>query len=260
MTIEETAGLVRGLRTVANALCDIIVKLTEDLCVCSAEEPVDCFFERVMEGRSFTEVLDEGDKIRFKALVSSVSGSQVHACMPVTLKKTSSMCEAHLLLVDTGRTMPRYFLGIRVEMEHLQDSQQIEPSPDCTPPATFMGIVPQPPGIPNMEMKHYDSDQDSGFSFGTYKNMAVETWAYTSVRARAISLKKVMPRWNIPRDATSCCQFHTVVDSIHEVADFLTDMPCEPLWNTLTGGQCPRCKSMCTQARAKCVVCGYHQK
>mmetsp|Transcript_112956 Transcript_112956/g.319608 ORF Transcript_112956/g.319608 Transcript_112956/m.319608 type:complete len:520 (-) Transcript_112956:56-1615(-) len=268
--IQETAALVKGLRTVANALCDIIVKLTEDLRVCGSEAMLDCFFEKKMEGRLFTEVLAEGDRVRFAALVQAIScqnGGEVHSCMPVTLRKSSSMSEAHLLLVDTGRSMPRYFVGIRVEMEHLDGVHMAsvdagQPPVPGPPVPNFAPLVPTAPAnLPHTMQRERDTDQESDFSFTTYPKHAVDPApAYTSVRARAISLKKVMPRWNVPRDASSCCQFHTVVDSIHEVADFLGEKPCEPLWSTLNGGQCVRCKSMCTQTRTKCVVCGYAPK
>eukprot|EP00411_Alexandrium_monilatum_P030106 CAMPEP_0175365178 /NCGR_PEP_ID=MMETSP0095-20121207/18492_1 /TAXON_ID=311494 /ORGANISM="Alexandrium monilatum, Strain CCMP3105" /LENGTH=533 /DNA_ID=CAMNT_0016663155 /DNA_START=42 /DNA_END=1640 /DNA_ORIENTATION=- len=244
--IAETTALVKGLRTVANALCDIIVKLNEDLKVFGSESMLDSFFEKSMEGRPFTDVLASSDIPRFKSLINSVSASQVHACMPVTIRKASSICEAHLLLVDAGRSMPRYFLGIRVEMEHLEpfggqdNSDCATMRPGAPDQPDFMGVLPQPPGmisqppvVPPHSIGQGDADE-SDFSFTTFRNMgAAENLAFTSVRARAISLKKVMPRWNIPRDAESCCQFHTVVDSIHEVADFLAEKSCEPLWSTL---------------------------
>lgn len=263
--IAETTALVKGLRSVANALCDIIVKLTEDLRVCGTEAMLDAFFEQKMEGRLFSEVLADGDCLRFKALVSTVSSEQVHACMPVTIRKKSSICEASLLLVDTGRSMPRYFLGIRAEMEHLEPvGGQVgyEGGGVGGPPGgDYMSLVPQPMPLGAVETKKNSGaseDMDSDFSFTTFQQKNVgQQLAYTSVRARAISLKKVMPRWNIARDVQSCCQFHTVVESIHEVADFLAEKQCEPLWSTLNGGQCARCKSMCTQTRTKCVVCGY---
>mmetsp|Transcript_7637 Transcript_7637/g.17993 ORF Transcript_7637/g.17993 Transcript_7637/m.17993 type:complete len:524 (+) Transcript_7637:93-1664(+) len=264
--IQETAALVKGLRTVASALCDIIVKLTEDLRVCGAEPVLDSFFEQAMDGKMFVEVLGAHDSERFKALVSTVSSSQVHACMPVTIRKMSSLCEAHLLLVDTGRTMPRYFIGIRVEMEHLdggvQEAEQAD-SAKADGPENFCSVVPSP-ASPSSGRRPGSraEDKESDFSFTTWPKQGqnVPVLAYTSVRARAISMRKVMPRWNIPRDLNSCCQFHTVVDSIHEVADFLSEKPCEPLWSTLNGGQCARCKSMCAQPRIKCVVCGYMQQ
>jgi len=253
--IEESTVLVKGLRSVANALCDIILKLTEDLRVCGTESMLDAFFEQKMEGRSFMDVLADTDRARFMALISGVSTSQVHACMPLTIRKRSSLCEAHVLLVDTGRCMPRYFVGIRVEMEHLEPTNQ-EPSltmkqSSSPPQAELTGILPQ----------ETQTADDSEFSFNTYfKPNHGQALAFTSVRARAMSLKKVMPRWNIARDTESCCQFHTVVESVHEVADFLAEKQCEPLWSTLNGGQCARCKSMCTQTRTKCVVCGYNHR
>lgn len=242
--IQETAALVKGLRTVAEALCDIIVKLSGDLRVHGSERMHDTFFEREMEGHLFTEVLEDSDRGRFLSLVSEASKAHVPACMPVTLMKKFSKCEAHLLLVDTGRREPRYILGIRIETENMTTQQQ-----------DFSSLVPQP--ILNT-VRLTDIDEDSDFSFTTFpKNDPAPPPFYTCVKARALSLRKLIPRWNVPRDIEGCCQFHTVVASIEDVVRYLADSPCEPLWSTLAGGQCARCKCMCTNARAKCVVCGY---
>lgn len=257
-TIEETAALVRGWRTVADALCDITVKLTSDLVVMGSEMQHDAFFQRSLEGQSFTVVLTERDQSRFASLVADCSSQQIPACMPSTICKKSMTSEVHLLLVDTGRREPRYLLGIRVEADHFRESSagtEVNFS-DINP--GFHSILPRTFGKLDEKADNEHGMDDSDFSFQTYpKHEPPPVPFFTPVKARALSLKKLLPRWHVPRDIDSCCQLHTVITSIEEVSQYLMERPCEPLWSTWSGGQCLRCKCMCNNAKRRCVVCGY---
>lgn len=254
-TIQESAQLVKGLRTVADALCDIIVKLNSDLRVQGSEVQHDAFFECHMEGRVFTEILTEGDRQRFLSLVKEASKATIPVCMPTTIKKKSMSTEAHILLVDTGRREPRYLLGLRVEADHYFPTDPAKEVNHGHIIPGFAALIPEP----KYSAKPGEVDEDdSDFSFRTYpKHDPPPVPFFTPLKARALSLKKLLPRWNIPREPESCCQLHTVLASIDEVLQYLCERPCEPLWSTWSGGQCARCKCMCSNPRGRCVVCGY---
>eukprot|EP00439_Symbiodinium_sp_Y106_P074572 s292_g14.t1 len=61
-------------------------------------------------------------------------------------------------------------------------------------------------GLKNRNEKQ-DWEEDSVGSFHTQARMAEKVPPPpTPVRSRALCIKKLLPRWNIPRDANSCCQ------------------------------------------------------
>lgn len=263
--IAATSALVNGLRNVADSLCDLLIELTSDLEVSGAERMHNAWFEQEMEGRKFTDVLEERDKSRFMAFLKLVTKNSIPACLPVTIRRRENTSECHLLLVDTGRHEPRYLLGIRVEADHARSVRpsyyrSLEPIEHAPQIEEFLGLVP---AVENIGSRGLNSDnlkrmicEDSDFSFTTYpKNMPPPPPLFTPIKARALSLRKLMPRWNIPRDPDSCCQLHTIIRSLSDVAEFLEDSACDPLFSTLES-QCPRCKCMCTEGWQKCVVCG----
>ncbi|CAE8591135.1 unnamed protein product, partial [Polarella glacialis] len=261
--LDATSALAKGLRSVANSLCDVLVKLTSDMKVWGAESGHNAFFEQDMEGRKFTDILEERDITRFNALLNLVSKDHVPACLPVTIRRSQTTSECHLLLVDTGRREPRYLLGIRVESDQAHSmmlpadnySEVIQSSGMVD----YLGLVPSVTriGQGNNSYNHQMMMQDADFSFTTYpKNAPPPPPQFTPIKARALSVRKLMPRWNLLRDPEACCMFHTNARSLGAVIDHLLTAPCDPLWSTLSGGQCHRCKCMCTEAWQRCVVCG----
>eukprot|EP00931_Biecheleriopsis_adriatica_P061463 TRINITY_DN36959_c0_g1_i1.p1 TRINITY_DN36959_c0_g1~~TRINITY_DN36959_c0_g1_i1.p1 ORF type:complete len:604 (+),score=64.71 TRINITY_DN36959_c0_g1_i1:100-1911(+) len=297
--IEDTFALVAGLRGVATSLCDFLLDLSSDLKISHAEKMHAAFFEREsIEGIRFTELLNVDDTLRFEKLVSLVSKQHVPACLPVTVGRLQTICECHLLLVDTGRREPRFLLGIRLEREDIR-SLKVEPfnsagtasvdmsnvvsishnfdadgsrflgpaddssyMPDALPDS--LGLVPAvnvSSRVPQNSWVNEMISQDPDISFTTYpKQSPPPPPGVTSVKARALSLKKLMPRWNIARDADCCCQFHTVVMSVLPVLEYLREEPCDPLWSPVGPAQCPRCKCMCSDFGQRCAVCGFQSQ
>eukprot|EP00929_Paragymnodinium_shiwhaense_P003228 TRINITY_DN10365_c0_g1_i4.p1 TRINITY_DN10365_c0_g1~~TRINITY_DN10365_c0_g1_i4.p1 ORF type:complete len:766 (+),score=99.55 TRINITY_DN10365_c0_g1_i4:114-2411(+) len=116
--IQEGQAMAQGLQTVAEALCDLIVKVNDDLKISDdAETALNAFFERSVAGVFFPDLLCEEDRRRFNLLMDSATNSSCPACMPFTLKKKSSVTEVHMLLVDTKCVQPRYLVGIRVQKD-----------------------------------------------------------------------------------------------------------------------------------------------
>mmetsp|Transcript_56925 Transcript_56925/g.133536 ORF Transcript_56925/g.133536 Transcript_56925/m.133536 type:complete len:560 (-) Transcript_56925:65-1744(-) len=245
-TIEETTAQVKGLRGVAEALCDVILKLGSDLRVHGADLQHDAFFEQRVEGTLFDDLLAEPDRGRFRQMLTA-SKTGVPLCLPATIQKNQITCEVHLLVVDTGeRREPRFLVGIRVETEQYSGLDSSE--------AARLQVAD---GLKNRNEKQ-DWEEDSVGSFHTQARMAEKVPPPpTPVRSRALCIKKLLPRWNIPRDANSCCQYHTVVNSIVDAVELLSRTKCEPLWASFGSGQCTRCQCMYNREQKRCVVCGH---
>lgn len=277
--VQETMNLVKSLQTVAKALCDTMVHLTSDLEIRDTENAA-AFFEKEVEGELFYTLLNTNDQIRFTACLSRAAQSHVPVCLPVTLNKQYTSCEVHLILVHRGGTDLCYLIGIRVDKDNpyaltiadvdetseggrsggsarrraeRNNLHQMAPDntnvpPGCVPDKNFNGVMPGRIGS-------VDEDLESDFSFTTYpKNGVPRPPKFTNYRSRARTIRMILKRWNVPRDSESCCQYHTVLESIDEAVDCLRQQKCDPLWSTY-GEQCPKCS--CMNQGKKCVVCGY---
>jgi len=278
--IQATTDLVKSLQTVTKALCDTMVHLTADLRIRNSDTS-STFFEQEVEGLAFTELLNKDDQARFAACVSRATQAQIPVCLPVTLKKQYSTSECHLVLVHRGNTELRYLIGIRVERDYPSAFEPLRPAPgeeDDDGRRGGNGAVPGAnmeasaaaqatnlPGSVNQahaftpilpcQINSIDEDLESDFSFTTYpKNDPPRPPKMTNFRARARTIRMILKRWNVPRDCESCCQYHTVLESIDEAVECLRQQKCDPLWSTY-GEQCPRCA--CMNQGPKCVVCGY---
>eukprot|EP00930_Biecheleria_cincta_P045471 TRINITY_DN31333_c0_g2_i1.p1 TRINITY_DN31333_c0_g2~~TRINITY_DN31333_c0_g2_i1.p1 ORF type:complete len:602 (-),score=72.02 TRINITY_DN31333_c0_g2_i1:31-1593(-) len=268
--IEDTNALAKGMVTLANSLCDVVVPMTSEMHVQNAKDIHNKWFEKDMEGQSVLDFMGESDQARFRSLLVSVSKRHAPLCLPVTIHKKSLTSECHLLLVDNGadRPEPRYLLGIRVEGDRIlsqQPSMYVSEIAEHMSISSnlneFLGLVPTVSALASQNaMSSWNRemmDRDSDFSFTTYpKNMPPPPPSTTPAKWRAKSIRKLIPRWSIQRDPDSCCHYHTVVQSMQDVIDYMRSEECEPLWSTLSGGQCQSCKCMCTKGWQKCVVCG----
>ncbi|CAJ1379489.1 unnamed protein product [Effrenium voratum] len=200
-TIQETTAQVKGLRVVAEALCDVILNLDSKLHVCGAGVQQDGFFETRVEGKRFAELLTESDRSRFKQLVAS-SKAGFPVCMPATIQKQFLTHEVHLLLVNTGESRGAQFLvGIRIESEQILAQEEGDPASKTTGAAgrRFQSVVPT--SAANVD---FEEDDLSCKTYPRWDEQAVA--APTPARTRALCIKKVMPRWQVLRDPASCCQ------------------------------------------------------
>jgi len=252
-TIQETTAQVKGLRVVAEALCDVIVKLDSKKCVYGANVRQDAFFETKSEGRNFEDLLSEQDRSRFNQLMGSIKVG-FPACMPVTIQKEHLSSEVHLLAVDTGMSRePRYLIGMRIEAEHFtaieEDVARVESLDSPRESRGSAGFAKKPVKV---------DFEDDDISCKTYPRIAqTNVPLSTPARARALCIKKLLPRWQVPRNMNSCCQYHTIVDSVMEAVELLATTSCEPLFQTFSGVQCPRCLCMCNREQRRCAVCGF---
>mmetsp|Transcript_40062 Transcript_40062/g.128527 ORF Transcript_40062/g.128527 Transcript_40062/m.128527 type:complete len:596 (+) Transcript_40062:135-1922(+) len=264
--IEATTDLVKSLQTVTRALCDTMVHLTSDLVIRNSDT-AGTFFEKDVEGMLFTDLLTKEDQARFIMSLSRASQSNIPVCLPVTVHKQFTTSECHLVLVHRGNTELQYLVGIRTEKDNPIETQSLAvesrgkgagitsafgfgamPGAVPEPPAIFNSIIPRAIGS-------IDEDLESDFSFTTYpKADPPRPPKFTNSRARARTIRMILKRWNIPRDCESCCQYHTVLDSIDEAVECLRQQKCDPLWSTYNE-QCPRCA--CMNQGPKCVVCGF---
>mmetsp|Transcript_122393 Transcript_122393/g.318154 ORF Transcript_122393/g.318154 Transcript_122393/m.318154 type:complete len:597 (-) Transcript_122393:60-1850(-) len=283
--VEATTDLVRSLQTVTKALCDTMVHLTADLRIRNADTSV-TFFEQDVEGLAFTDLLNKEDQSRFAACVSRATQAHIPVCLPVTLKKQYSTSECHLVLVHRGNTELRYLIGIRVERDYpsaFEPLRSAEDEADAAVRRGSNGAAPASsteaaaaaaataaqatslPGSVNQghaftpiipcQINSIDEDLESDFSFTTYpKHDPPRPPKLTNFRARARTIRMILKRWNVPRDCESCCQYHTVLETIDEAVECLRQQKCDPLWSTYSQ-QCPRCA--CMNQGPKCVVCGF---
>lgn len=252
--IQETTAQVKGLRVVAEALCDVIVKLDSKKCVDGANPRQDAFFETKLEGRCFEDFLSEQDRSRFSKLMSSIQVG-FPACMPVTIRKKHLTSEVHLLAVDTGITRePRYLIGMRIEAEHFTAVEEEVGRVHSGESAA----VRSSSGMPWVSKPVKVDFEDDDISCKTYPRLATTNVPLTTpARSRALCIKKLLPRWQVPRNMNSCCQYHTAVDSVVEALELLATTSCEPLFQTFGGGQCRRCLCMCNREQRRCAVCGF---
>eukprot|EP00435_Cladocopium_sp_Y103_P051392 s2722_g15.t4 len=253
-TIQETTAQVKGLRVVAEALCDVIVKLDSKKCVYGANTRQDAFFETKLEGRCFEDFLSEQDRSRFSKLMSSIQVG-FPACMPVTIQKEHLTAEVHLLAVDTGLTRePRYLIGMRIEAEHFTAVEEEVGKVQSVESARGSSSL----GMARLSKPVKVDFEDDDISCKTYPRLAATNVPLaTPARSRALCIKKLLPRWQVPRNMNSCCQYHTAVDSVVEALELLATTSCEPLFQTFGGGQCRRCLCMCNREQRRCAVCGY---
>lgn len=259
-TIQETTAQVKGLRVVAEALCDVILKVDSKMHVRNADQQQDAFFETKLEGRRFEEFLSEQDRSRFANLMSSIKVG-FPACLPLTIRKQHLNSEVHLLAVDTGMTRePRYLIGIRIEAEQFSANaeeavRKVESVDSPRGSHGFSAVLPRADSQPKVKV---DFSEEDDISCRTYPRYAQNKEPlYTPARSRALCIKKLLPRWQVPRDTDSCCQYHTVVDSMVEAMELLANTSCEPLFQTFGGAQCQRCLCMCNREQRRCAVCGY---
>jgi len=116
--LKGACALTLGMHKVAEAMCDVVIKLAEDLVVYDAGLGRQAFFGAQVEGKPFTCLLAENDVERFCRLLVQVQQSRLPQCLPVTLLREGlGYVEAQLLVVDTGLARPKYCVGVRVERE-----------------------------------------------------------------------------------------------------------------------------------------------
>lgn len=257
LIIQERTAAVKGLRLVAEALCDIILQVSSELKVHGPDRKRDAFFEDSMEGKDFLDFVHDEDRPRFKALIREANETNGPRCMPTTIKKNQMTSEVHLLLVNAGSREPRFFIGIRVEVDHYAPASYMGKAS-----ATQFGIddsfTALMPGLRKHEVKDPTQSENTLSNFSIVRNANPHLPQFTPVKGRALCLVKLLPRWNVARDTESCCQYHTVLNSIEEAADYLRRRPCEPLWRTWGCAQCPKCKCMSSCASVRCAVCGHN--
>eukprot|EP00929_Paragymnodinium_shiwhaense_P053868 TRINITY_DN27009_c0_g1_i1.p1 TRINITY_DN27009_c0_g1~~TRINITY_DN27009_c0_g1_i1.p1 ORF type:complete len:680 (-),score=116.71 TRINITY_DN27009_c0_g1_i1:159-2198(-) len=138
VVIDQGSAMTAGLKAVAEALCDVVVKVDNDLRICDSSRRVATFFERSVEGLEFVELLSDMDKNRFLQLVATASSMSCPACLPFTFRKNSSNCDVHLLLVDLDMSHPRYLIGIRIQGDVPIDTSASQPDFMALPGQTLV--------------------------------------------------------------------------------------------------------------------------
>eukprot|EP00931_Biecheleriopsis_adriatica_P033081 TRINITY_DN19226_c0_g2_i1.p1 TRINITY_DN19226_c0_g2~~TRINITY_DN19226_c0_g2_i1.p1 ORF type:complete len:734 (-),score=79.13 TRINITY_DN19226_c0_g2_i1:201-2402(-) len=120
--IVELSTWAKGMQTVAETLCDVVLEVTPDLVIVGTGAREASLFGRSVQGRLFTDLLIDTDRSRFTAALGT-SQTGLPICLPVTLKNDEvchhgsecSLIEAQLLLVNTNGQSPRYLIGMQVD-------------------------------------------------------------------------------------------------------------------------------------------------
>lgn len=115
--IRNASSLANSMEAVAQAMCDIVVKLEKNVHICSTSSAQETFFGKDMRNRSFKNVVDPRDAARFGAVINQVDMDSLPHHLPVTLRIRSKKQEASLVVVCTGLEEPRYLVGVRCEQQ-----------------------------------------------------------------------------------------------------------------------------------------------
>eukprot|EP00931_Biecheleriopsis_adriatica_P033082 TRINITY_DN19226_c2_g1_i1.p1 TRINITY_DN19226_c2_g1~~TRINITY_DN19226_c2_g1_i1.p1 ORF type:complete len:711 (+),score=100.74 TRINITY_DN19226_c2_g1_i1:65-2197(+) len=125
--VVELSAWGKGMETVAETLCDVVIKVSPDVHIIGAGVRSASMFGCSIEGRLFTDLLTEADKPRFASTLNLASETGLPTCSHVTLKReplqeaTTETFEAQLLLVHTKGSAFRYLIGVQLDRGELQD-------------------------------------------------------------------------------------------------------------------------------------------
>jgi len=128
MIAEQTSmlslqsALARGMKAVAERLCDFVVSLGDDLRICVRDHAADSFFGKPMLGACLDASLAEVDVERLKNALHQASSTQIPQCLQITLMEGGHQGrEAKLLVAGTGADHPKYIVGISAEPRHAEE-------------------------------------------------------------------------------------------------------------------------------------------
>merc|ERR1712183_584718 len=83
----------------------------------------------------------------------------------------------------------------------------------------------------------------------------VSHFKLTSADTLKYMVANMMKHWNIPRDASSCCSFHTMLNGTMTILGKMIDGPCQPHFSPHTEWQCSSCTATNSADAVRCVVC-----
>mmetsp|Transcript_51777 Transcript_51777/g.149271 ORF Transcript_51777/g.149271 Transcript_51777/m.149271 type:complete len:843 (-) Transcript_51777:251-2779(-) len=120
------SALASGMQAIAERLCDLVFALDSQLVVCEQATAVDSFFGRPMFGVCLTAVLDDRDMQRTRDAFREASQSMIPQCLCVTLSTGARrLCEARLLVTDTGNEPQRFIAGVSIDHEQHAELSEI---------------------------------------------------------------------------------------------------------------------------------------
>jgi serine/threonine protein kinase len=111
--IYTSSALVTAMNAVAQALCDVVLKISGDLMAMDVEIVHDAFFGCKMQGRCFSDVLAPEDQQRFATLVEQAARYKVPQCLQVTLDRGFGLFKANVLVMPIAMEKICYLVGIR---------------------------------------------------------------------------------------------------------------------------------------------------
>ena len=149
--IEASAAFGASMHAVAEAFCDIVIKLDANFCVCGLDRKQRSFFNQEMDGCSFVRLLAEDDKARFFQLADQADAATVPGFLQVTLRISQSTLDASLLLVHTNQGQVHYVLGISIQKSDHSEAFQLQES---IPVPTQGHVQPLPLGRLSAPSEH----------------------------------------------------------------------------------------------------------
>lgn len=121
----ETKALASGLQAVASKFCDLVLMLDTAGRI-FGDVRADAFFGQKVDGMILTQLMNDGDAIRFRRLLSQAIDSLLPHCGQVTLKRHSSLSEVQLLVVDMQGDSQRYLVGVSIQQEEFHPAASPE--------------------------------------------------------------------------------------------------------------------------------------
>jgi len=107
--------MAQGMQAVASILCDIVVKLGDDLKVVGSGPALGSFFGEPMEGKLFSDMVFGEYQEKFSEACVQAAATHIPQSMPIKLNRSFGCAEAQLLIVHTGSSQSPWLLGIRAE-------------------------------------------------------------------------------------------------------------------------------------------------
>jgi len=198
--LKDSSAMARSMQAVAEALCDVVVMLQDDLRIGGLAAGHAAFLGKRAEGAPFTDLLSDSDRERFLALLSRLSGAKFPEALSVTLKLGLAWQDASLLVMRTAHSASSYIVGIRAESPreflHTKDaslftdrSTPVEQSEPC-----FKAVLP---GVPDYDQQLPLSDS---WELGTEVSFALSATTRNTASVHGVR------RWLKPGYAEAAVQ------------------------------------------------------
>jgi len=123
----ESSGMVRALRAVGSALCDVVIALDGHNRIYGEDHKRDELFGRQTSGVLLRDLLlpEDGQDSRFERVLETAITESFPQLMPFIFQGRSGPLYTQLLVVATDVKDPRYLIGVQARESNLQSG--VEP-------------------------------------------------------------------------------------------------------------------------------------